>query len=78
MHCFLALHQKNSYTFLYIHLIKLLKKEYINNLLQFVIQKQGEDIGERKLEINKKIDEFNDYVSEEKQSSFMNFNDYVW
>ena len=78
MHCFLALHQKNSYTFLYIHLIQLLKKEYINNLLQFVIQKQGEDIGERKLEINKKIDEFNDYVSEEKQSSFMNSNDYVW
>lgn len=41
------------------------KKEYINNFMQFVIQKQGEAIGERKLEINKKIDEFNDLMEDE-------------
>lgn len=40
-------------------------KEYINNFLQFVMQKQGELINERKIEINNKINEFNDLMEDE-------------
>lgn len=40
-------------------------KEYINNFLQFVMQKQGEVINERKIEINNKINEFNDLMEDE-------------
>lgn len=40
-------------------------KDYINNFLQFVMQKQGEVINERKIEINNKINEFNDLMEDE-------------
>ena len=40
-------------------------KEYINNFLQFVMQKQGEVVNERKIEINNKINEFNDLMEDE-------------
>lgn len=40
-------------------------KDYINNFLQFVMQKQGEVINERKKEINNKINEFNDLMEDE-------------
>jgi len=40
-------------------------KDYINNFLQFVMQKQGDAINERKLEINNKINEFNDLIEDE-------------
>ena len=40
-------------------------KEYINDFLQFVMQKQGEVINERKIEINNKINEFNDLMEDE-------------
>lgn len=40
-------------------------KEYINNFLQFVMQRQGELINERKIEINNKINEFNDLMEDE-------------
>lgn len=40
------------------------KKEYINNYLQFVMQRQGELFSERKEEINNKINEFNDMIEE--------------
>lgn len=40
-------------------------KDYINNFLQFVMQKQGDAINERKKEINNKINEFNDLIEDE-------------
>lgn len=44
---------------------KHVNEEYINNFLQFVMQKQGDAINERKKEINDRINEFNDLMEDE-------------
>lgn len=42
--------------------------EYINNYLQFVMQKQCEAMNERKETINEKVNEFNDLIEDENVS----------
>jgi hypothetical protein len=44
---------------------KHIKVEYINDFLQFVLQKQGDAINEREIVINEKVNEFNDLIEDE-------------